>query len=126
MTGSYGRTWNISNSTSTMHRVCLAIQLHLTRTNPYSTLCGHRESKNLTNAKRHNVSAMGPCIGLVKVLNGAYPNCLDQTSSQLFHAVTARKTSLLLAQMYLMLLLKLPCLNRASISSQIKHSTTGG
>ncbi len=97
-------TYNWRRETSSAGQLLRMAELGISPTQPvwctgcvWQSSCGwqrwsrflwHTESKHLTKAKRHGVSATSP-FRLVEVLNETHTNCVDQTSSQLFYAVTA-------------------------------------
>ena len=76
--------------------------------------------------KARCVCNVSSCSGLVKVLDETTTNCIDQKTLISSMRSQPEKTSLLLAQTYLMPLLKPPCLSKVSVSISIRHSTTGG
>ena len=67
-----------------------------------------------------------PRSGQAKILDETYANCVDQTSSRLFYAVSAAKNLLIYGADVSNAFAEAPPPNRASIYTLIGHSASGG
>jgi hypothetical protein len=66
------------------------------------------------------------CSGMVRVLDETYVNCVDQTSSRLFYAISAAENLLIFGADVSNAFAEAPLQNRGSSSGRTKPSVNGG
>ncbi len=91
---------------------------HLVWTYNIKALDGRKKACCICNGSSHS--------GSVKILDKVYANCVDQTSAQLFYAITAAKNMLVYGSEVCNAFAEAPPRSKVSLSDLIGHSTSGG